>query len=203
MKRIKLNFSRYTDANFLAKARHILAKLTGNANFPSPTPTLVALSDSIDAFSLKFTAALELGKDNVADKNKARVELNDLLVELGLYVMFVANGDETILISSGYDLAKDPSLVSLKPAGPLVIGNGPIPGSVQSTVKRPEGGKIFIHQYSSQLPSEGSLWEEVSVSVSRYVHTNLLRGKEYWFRVIVKGARGQETYTDVVSMFVQ
>lgn len=117
LQKINLSFSRYSDANFLAKANHIYLKVNGNPSFPNPSPDMPTVLAAINNYAAKLNEAQELGKDNVAGKNKTRLDLEDLLKTLGMWVMFTANSNVTMLISSGYDLAKEPEPARLGDMG--------------------------------------------------------------------------------------
>ena len=49
---ISISFSRYSDANLETKAQHIVASLTGNAAYPTPTPktTCTPRPSCLDSF---------------------------------------------------------------------------------------------------------------------------------------------------------
>lgn len=203
VQKINLGFGRYSDANFLAKANHIYLKMNGNPSFPNPTPDMPALLAGINSYAAKMNEAQELGKDNVAEKNKTRLDLEALLKSLGLWVMFIANSDVTMLISSGYDLAKEPEPNRLVEMGPLVLSNGIVPGSFIVKADRLVGAQSFIHQITDTLPTEATVWTSTTTGTSRFTHTNLQPGKQYWVRVIATAAKGQQSYSPVATQFAQ
>ena len=93
IQKITLSFTKFSDADFETKAKHILSSMTGNPAFSDPIPTLAAVQEAISSYSTALVAAAGLGKNNVAEKNKFRLQLEQLLYQLGMFVMFVANGD--------------------------------------------------------------------------------------------------------------
>ena len=201
--KISLGFSPLSDADFFEEAKHIFSKMTGNTNFPDPTPKLLEVDAAITAYGTALTAAKELGKDNVAEKNKARLALTVLLQDLGRYAMFVAKGDVTMLISSGYRLNKMPQPVHLDIPGNVSISNGPVPGSMEVKVKAVKGAQSYIHQITDAPPTDNTVWVSVTTGRSRYVHTSLTRGKEYWVRAGATGSNEQLTYGPASSQFAQ
>ncbi len=201
--RISLGFSPLSYADFLEEAKHIHSKMNGNAYFPDPTPKLSDVDAAITAYGTALTAAKELGKDNVAEKNKARLALTALLQDLGRYAMFVAKGDVTMLISSGYRLNKMPQPVHLEVPGTVSISNGPVPGSMTVKVKAVKGAQSYIHQITDAPPTGNTVWVSATTGRSRYVHTSLTRGKEYWVRAGATGSNEQLTYGPVTSQFAQ
>src|SRR5947207_2826398 len=108
LQKVSISFTRFSDADFLNKAEHILTSMTGNPAFTNPVPSLAELQAAIAKYSQDLIAAEGLGRTNVAEKTKSRLALEAVVSQLGMYVMFVANGDKAILTSSGYTLNKDP-----------------------------------------------------------------------------------------------
>lgn len=203
MPKINLGFSRFSDANFLAKSNHIYLKLNGNAYFPDPNPTLAAVLAAINDYSARLNEAQELGKDNVAEKNKSRQVLEGLLKTLGLWVMFTANGNLTMLISSGYDITKEPEPGKLGDMGPLMLSNGNVPGTLKVKADRPAAAQSFIHQITDTLPTESTVWKSTTTGTCRFTHSSLQPGKQYWVRVIATATKGQESYSPIATQFAQ
>jgi|SRR5882724_11868786 len=104
--RIIFPFTRLTDTSFLKKARCILAAVNVNPYFTDPSPTVSELNAAIDLFekTLSDSAAGKRPKKN-AQLNDSRIAVEEMLVNLAVYVMHVAAGDRNMIISSGFDLA--------------------------------------------------------------------------------------------------
>ena len=201
--KITLNFARLRDSVFENKAKHILESMTDNPNFPDPIPTLVQLQTAITNYSNALVAAAELGKNNVANKNKYRSELELLLFQLGMFVMFVANGNVTILISSGYTLSKEPEPQHLENPGMVMLENGISTGQLVATIKKPAGARSFAHEICDEQPTPATVWNSTPTSRSSFVFNGLLPGKQYWVRVAVTGSAGQIAYSTVSTQFAQ
>ncbi len=107
-KRVKINFVRIPTEMIIELARYIISKMTGNMYFLIPDPPLAELIALVDDLEVKNTLALEGRRQARAEKKDARVLLNEILHRLGLYVSKIANGNETIMISSGFPVSKDP-----------------------------------------------------------------------------------------------
>jgi len=201
--KISLSFSRYSDADLLAKAQLILSKMTGNASLPDPVPSLGNLEDFIDSYSTALTAAMKLGTDNVALKNAARLALENSLKELGRWVTFTANGNVTILLSSGYDLNKMPEPVYITAPTAITVSNGINSGSLVAKTTRVPGASGYIHQITDAVPTNDTVWTSTATSTSRFVHTELEPGKQYWLRIAATGSRQQIAYGPVASKYAQ
>ena len=202
MKKFKLllSFRILTDSNFLTKAILIVTSMTDNPAFPNPIPTLADVQAALGAFSDALIAAGGLGRTNVADKNQKRLVLEDLLYQLGLWVMFSANNDYAILTSSGFSVAKEPQPRWLQNPGNVILTYGITAGQLISTVAK--GNAVsFIHEISDELPTEETTWTSYPSSTSTFTFTNLVPGKQYWVRVAAVGNRKQIAYSNIATQF--
>jgi len=119
--RVAVNFmTRDSDAQFIVDTARILAGMTGNIAFPTPTPALAAVTTARNA----YTAAVTAGQDSKLGRSlrqKTRAAFVVLLRQLAHYVEDSSAGDRTLLMSSGFPLQQIRS-----PVGPL-----PAPTQVQ------------------------------------------------------------------------
>ena len=184
------------------KGGNIVLSLTDNPAFPSPIPPLADVQDALSTYSAALVTAESLGRDNVSAKNQARAILELLLGQLGRYVMFVANGDENALVSSGFPLAKDPQPRTLVNPGNVTLENGISTGELISSVAKGNASG-FVHQIADILPTEATVWTSHPSSSRKYVFKNLTPGKQYWVRVIAIGFRGQQAISNVSTLFAQ
>lgn len=201
--KIKINFSRYTDSDLETVAGFILQSMTGNAHFPSPIPTLAELQTALTTYSTALVKAEDLGRLNVAEKRQARRQLELLLGQLGMYVMYIANGDEVILTSSGYSLAKEPEPQNIANPGNVTLGNGVSTGEMVASVKAVAGARSYIHQITADPLTPESVWQSSTSSKSKMLYSNLQPGTKYWVRIAAVGTSDQTTYSPLSSMYVQ
>ncbi len=170
-----LSFGRYSDANFLTKSTLIETSLTNNPFFPDPVPTLVEIAETLANYADKLTAAGGGGAQNVADKNAARLVLEGLLGQLGLYIMFTAKGSIPALASSGYTLVKEPQPRNLTSPGNVELTFGITLGQLISKV--PKGnGSGFIHEITDALPGETTVWTSFPEAPASSLFKILYRG---------------------------
>lgn len=203
MKKICISFSAFSDVNFKKKGEDIYASLFNNAAYTNLVPTLPELDASVNKFSAALAAAATYDRVAVAEKNKCRGELDAILRQLGFCVMTQANGDEAILVSSGFTLAKTREPRHITNPGNVTLSNGITSGAMVSAVKPVAGGKSYVHEIVSILPIVGTVWVSSTSSTSVFVFNNLVPGKQYWVRVAVIGARGQMAYSNVATKFAQ
>ena len=133
------------DAQLDQDTETIIASMTGNANFPTPSPTLAVITTALNAFTIALADAADGGVEKTAIKNAKRAELVSLLRQLSSYVFATANGDMTKLLSSGFPAQK----TSRSPIGPLpapatpVLSQGPVTGSLNALSPPVSGSYIY------------------------------------------------------------
>jgi len=123
-KHLNVNFKTYNQADLLAKAGHIVARLKDNAYFPepwpAPLPPLETIEGLVSRYALAYQAALNGDRLKIAERNAISEELIQQLKKIAHYLEVIADGNEAILISSGYDVSHEPVHGKAKPeaAGP-------------------------------------------------------------------------------------
>lgn len=202
--KILTGFARLGDNEFATLAQSIVEKMTDNANFPSPVPTLADVTTSIAEF--RKALALSLGGSNVQtwNKNEKRSELTALLGELALYVHFTSKDDVGKLLSSGFDIRKSSSPVGVlrKPAN-IIVENGYNPGSIRLRVDRIPEATSYQFEYANAPVSDESHWTVRGVKVRTHIFEDLIRGQQYAFRVAGIGTDPTLVYSDVITCYVQ
>ena len=204
MTKINLGFGKYTEANLLVAAQAVLAAMTGNLNFPTPTPTLAAVQTSISDYSTALSAAKEGGKTNVAVKNQKKEDVISVLVALANYVTFTSNGDEVMLTSSGFPLNKQRE--PLPPLGKpeiLKLEDGMNIGDLTVTIAGMKAARTFLYQCTKDPLTDDSIWTGQNSTLTKFGFTNLDSGAKYWCRVVAYGTNQQIVYSDPVARIVQ
>ena len=110
--KVSLSFARATDGNLVIFGDSVIAKMTGNAEYPSPTPSLASVQTSLTALQNALADAKDGGPAKTAAKNAAREVLLNKLRSLALYVQQECGDDLVALLSSGFEANK-----ALTPAG--------------------------------------------------------------------------------------
>src|SRR3954462_8652021 len=103
MSKIKLNLSKLTVTEKLAKAEQIVLKMTGNANFPTPSPGLVAITTAANELKTAYAesqAARQTQKEKTATQNTKEDILDELLTQEAAFVESVAGNNEEIILSA-------------------------------------------------------------------------------------------------------
>jgi hypothetical protein len=198
------SFGKQSDDNLLGRAGQINLSMVGNASFPTPTPTLAALQAAISDFSLAISKAKTGSELDKAIKNDKKAVLIDLLHSLGNYVLFTANGDRTIAVSSGFSIAKQPEPMPLltKPEN-LQVSEGTNSGELNIKFKRVLGARSYMILYAEETTTGTIVWQSQTCTTSKFTLKQLQSGKKYQVRVAVVGTNQQLLYSDPVWKFVQ
>lgn len=199
---VKLALTGLSPAQLVERARAIIAALTGNADFPTPAPTLAAVGAAADAVEAADTAVLNNGgKQDYLTRNLRAQELRDQLTLLGAYVQVTSGGDPEKILSAGYGYRK-----AAEPVGPL-----PAPGNLRVVFSKLSGqldltwdgvpGRMFYEaQWNQTDPAVEADWLPlVNQSDNRYSAKGLTPGKIYFFRVRGMGALGPGPWSDPAS----
>jgi hypothetical protein len=196
------NFASLSDSGLESKTQLILSSLTGNANFPTPTPTLAALQTAFDVFQAALVKAGTGNRVDIAEKNEAREVLVNLLRLLCAYVNLTANGNRAMLLSSGFNISKDrePSIIT-KPEN-LKIENGLSSGELLLSVSAVKGAYAYLHEYTTDATLAPQSWVSSTTTASKALLDNLQPGTLYYCRVGAVGANGQLLYSDAASRMV-
>ncbi|MBI5214739.1 MAG: fibronectin type III domain-containing protein [Ignavibacteriae bacterium] len=204
--KIKLGLATMQPQEKVEFSSNVLAKMTGNANFPNPNPDLNTVQQKQDDLKLVLSN-LEQARQTVAqlaaeaeEKEKA---LDESLSLLASYVENVSNGDEVIILSSGMSVR---STVKLTKPMPQVldvrVSQGTNEGEVDLRWKSIKGAKSYALEYSPD-PIGPSTWTHGGIAPkAKFTIGNLESGKKYWFRVAAVGAEGRGMWSDPAVKWV-
>ena len=190
---IKLSLARLNPVSVLMLLLNVISKMTGNANFTTPKVALADMQSHAD----ELTVAIEEARGG---SSKAKSHRNDLvasakedLLAQADYVRSICGGDRTMLISSGFELAKDRTPVGLPAVPPNVrtrmTGKK---GQLEVVHKKVYGAQGYELQMTDKDPEFHNDWTIVGYStrVKHMVH-GLDSYKAYWFSVNAIGAAGE------------
>ena len=203
--KVSTNFStsKYTDAGISTKATFIVEKMTGNTAFVTPTPSLTEVTTA----NTKYIAALgtvEYGsKEDTVIKNNLRAALTVLLKDLADYVQTTSDGDEAIILSSGFDVNKKPGTVGVldKPTN-FVINPGKNKGSVNASCDKVELAKFYEVEFTETPVTASSIWRQRSSTKSKTDLDGFTSGVEYAFRMCGAGSNPTRVWSEIIITYV-
>jgi hypothetical protein len=201
MKKVLLSFTQIAPAEKASYYRNVVAKFTGNALLPTPIISLADLTTALDKFETNILAARDGGHLAVAVMHDSEIAIDKMFRSLAHYVDMIADGDETIILSAGFQASKD-SVPRVK--APITANDGDHSGSVKINYKANERAGAYIIQWSKDaLPSTDNGWEVLAtVTQTTYVVSNLIVGCYYYFRVASVTPDGTTEFSEPVRKLV-
>ena len=140
-----------------------------------------------------YQAALDKSLTAKAEQRTKNEELNSLIRQLRDYVNGVANGDEDLVLSSGFEASKVPAPIGPLPQVEDVKGKGGDgDGSVFLRWKSVYGAKSYVVEMST----DGIIYAPTLYpSAASVLVADLEIGKFYWFRIAANGAAGLGSFS--------
>jgi hypothetical protein len=201
MAKIRLNLGSLTISEKIAKAQQIVNALTGNANFPTPSPALAnvtSAANDLKTASDEVLAVRQTGKEKTAIQNQKEDALDQLLTQCAAYVESVAGTNEQLILSAGMDV-RAPAVSSTElPAQPqgLTATAGDHDGEIDLSWDTVAGAKSYVIDKSAD-PATPTTWLHAGVSTrSTFAAQGLTSGTRYWFRVAAVNNNGQSGWSD-------
>jgi hypothetical protein len=201
MTRIRLALNRLSLSERIAKARQIVAALTGNASFPTPTPDLRSMTiaiDEADAAAAEALQARQTAKEKTSVQNQKDEALSRMLSQIAAYVESVAGDDEQKILSAGMDTrerAVAATAATSEPQG-LSASAGDRDGELDLSWDKVVGAKSYVVEKSGDPPTATG-WSHAGVSTkSTFTVSGLASGTRYWFRVAAVNTSGQSGWSD-------
>ena len=142
--------------------RNILSKLTGNQFFPTPYIPLADVAVVVNALETAYIEAQDGSHTaNSIMHDKELIADNDIRV-LAHYVNQMSNGEETKLLSSGFNISKDVPPIA-KPI--LSVVDGPHSGSAMAITTALDGSGVHVWQiHKGGIPALETDWETVKMT---------------------------------------
>ena len=199
---LKLGLDRITPSALLVKARNMVAKMTGNAAFPTPMPTLATVTTAADELEAAINAHdVNPGPNEIIDRNLAFQKVRGLVTDLGGYVQAASNGDIELIKSAGCVVRKSASPIGELPAPPRMIANTTAyPGRVDVSWGGVKGRGSYELSVCEGDPKVESNWSLLLVTgKNRYSVTDLKSDTVYYFRVKAIGAAGASPASDIAT----
>jgi hypothetical protein len=201
MRKIIQYFSKLSPLALFALLSNVITQMTGNLNFTTPAVPLLTMEAARDLLaSLIDKARNGSRQDKMLRDDQVKV-VREILRKQANYVTLVADGNGTILESSGFDLAKVPAPVE-QVGQPTNVAAFPtnFAKEVELRLKGVHGAHIYKVYQSTVDPTTGNAeWKFIlETTRTRTIITGLESFKPYWFCVSAVGVNGEGLKSDVV-----
>jgi hypothetical protein len=196
--RVALSFAQLSDAKLDDFTQNIIASLTGNASFPTPTVPPADLSSALSTFTATLAATAQGGTQATAAKNAARDALVALLRKEANYVQGIASTDLAMLLSSGFEaINSNRSQSPLDKPSIVQINNE---ASTQLVLRLQPVDNARSYEVRVSYGANGWQAAGVFTQARRVVLTNLTPGTNYNIQArAVGGSTGYSDWSDPVS----
>ena len=178
----------------------IVAAMTGNAYFPSPTPPLAHVAARIAALQAAHTVVRTWKKGGAEMRQPKVRDVADALKALRDHVQRVADLDPKhaveIIVSAGMSVKGSSAH---KPKAPLTAKQGNLPGLVLLFAKA--AAKRAAYQWQWSLDKETWISLPQTLQANTSVH-GLTAGTMYYFRVCAITKTGAGRWSNSVSLLV-
>jgi hypothetical protein len=189
-----------SDALLVTDTGSILTGMTGNANYPTPSPTLALVTTALDDFTTALANAAGGGITLTAIKNDKRAALVVLLRELASYVQVACKGDLTILLSSNFPIQKpqrNPIGVLPAPAN-VTVSLGALSGELDAAMPPVFGAAIYNWRVTTAA-QPGTVLQTAQTTSASNTFAGLTPGVTYNVVANAVGAAGPSDWSDPVS----
>lgn len=209
MKKTTNSFPRLTWAEFRKLLNVVVNSMTANPYFPTLQPQVAGLGALADNYYVLDTKASKRDRDVLIARNAARIELTNLLHQIGLVVSSICNGSEEMLSSSGYLFTKtkqkSPPMQKPKPPKLSMGVNSGVIDCKTVSQKGQQSTKFYITAADAKALEVGANanWDVVTTTFTKYTFADLVPGQRYFVKVGMIGVRGQEVVSDATSYISQ
>ena len=182
-------------------AKSVLDAMTGNANFPDAVSLLLTLAEDIVAFDAGQTAALTRAAGTATARDGLRLAVIQDLDHLRDHVQKVIEKDMSAveaaaaITSAGMRVRK--ASKRFKPE--LAVKKGRVSGQVLLVAKAVAHTAMYYWEYSLDQESWTPVTETMQASTTI---TGLMPAHVYAFRMYTRTRKGQNEYTQVVTLLV-
>ena len=195
MRKVKviIDYSKLSELELVELARNTALKMAANADvFVTPDIGYDALNAAAADLENSYHEAQSGDSLKIAIMNKAYNALLKLLHNQAMYVEKIADGDQTIILKSGFAMSKQPTS-SVKPD--FTSSNGDHSGEILLQHKAIKEAKSWVWQSSL----DGTTWNQEGITTkSSFLVKGLTPVTKYWFRVAYISVDGQSEWSNAI-----
>jgi len=204
--KVKLNLDRLTDDQLLQKAKDIKTAMTGNANFATPSPTLLDMGTRITTADTKlgaFNAAQSAAKQATTEKNTALDNVRTGLRDWATYVQLTSGGAAEKIQSAGMDLKSSltPTVLPSQVMN-LALTAGDNAGEIDAQWDSLSNARTYQVETSPEPMTSSSWTRQKEVTKSKTAIFSLTSGQRVWLRVRAVNPAGEGPWSDVATKIV-
>jgi hypothetical protein len=206
MATVKMGFSGLSVTEQIERTRHLITKMTGNANYTTPKPTLVVVGASADALESAYNASRGRDKNLMIAMRLRRKEMLYITSQLAAYVQEASEGDEEIILSSGFDVRKRGTPGSVTPGVVynVRLSDGSTSGKIRAEWNEADNAINYVMMLSDTADFSNMKLDRVFTTTKlRKEFGGLNPGSTYWVKVIALGREEFGTPSEAASIIAR
>jgi len=198
---VVLDFVKIPFAHKIEVGRNVETQMKSNPSFATPDVPYTDMKAGTDLLEVRYMASLSGGKVETALLHQADDAWVDNMRTQAYYVDRIAKGDSAIILSSGFNLSKQPSPST---RAEFSVELGEMSGSVLLRRQKVDGARSYIWQlYMGEFPANETDWTNVQVTTQvSVILSRLLPLNKYWFRVAAVTASGTSAFSIPIMQVV-
>jgi len=170
MSKVRVGIKSMSALEKIAFARRIVAEMTNNPNFPSPSPNLAVMSAAAAALESAFAAAQsarQTAKALAAAQKAKEAALERAISQEANYVDSASGGDKEKIESSGFCARSESAPVGM-PERPqdLLVRDAEMPGTVALRWKPVHGARSYVIEFAAATGSP-TAWLQLAITPKR------------------------------------
>jgi hypothetical protein len=195
------NYNKASDDEIVSRSTAVLKGMTGNTHFTTLPVDLAVFKTNIDTLSALIAEARDGSKKVIAEKDKQRHIVIDMLKLLARHVEVLSNGDMAAFQSSGFK--PKPKRVSVPPEplsvpGVPTLEYGSLSGQVLVQIKKIPKATTYNLRHAALVNGVPGTWiTQLVTGVKSPIPVNgLTPGTTYAFQVQAQGKLGYTDWSD-------
>lgn len=201
--KIKLDFAKLGDADLIAFCLQVIAGLTGSIYFPTPTPTVAAITALKDEFVIAVTNAVFGGTPLKLIRDQKKAALIDALRLLASNIEDTGGNDAAKLADTGFYIYGGPKSLWPIPGNieNLRLSYGKISGTVVVRVNKANFTLMYECRYTEGEFSENADWIYLPESTkTKMIISGLTLGRSIWVQVRCINGKGKGNWSDPAQL---
>jgi hypothetical protein len=195
-------FSKANDNDVVNRGTAVQTGMNGNPNFPASPVDLAVLKTNIDSLSTLVSESLDGSKKVIAQKNKQRETVIEMLRLLARYVEVACKNDMAIFQSSGFEAASSTKVQAQALSETIrSIEHGANSGQIIVRIKGVPKALNHELRYAVLAGGAPGTWTTIPVTSVRapLALTSLNPGSTYAFQVRALNKDGYTDWSDSVT----
>lgn len=198
--KVKMELSAKNNNQLIPYIQNHIEMMTGNTNFPTPSPLPADLLAQFNLYQEAALAAINAEaarKDAVALRDQLRIDMTAMMNVRAAYIQSASNGNRQVILSSGLGVKNPPTYVTAldAPTNLRVDLNGEA-GMVKLRWDSVPNALTYVAQCSRDVTPR--VWGPLESTTRTQLIKTLEVGVTYVFRVAAIGTPGQSNWSPEV-----